>query len=130
MADRHAIHINQVHAGCEIGPHAPFHEVHDDLAGGRRLDVPFSDRRAGVHDDHRQARPGQFEDLLLGQILGPLVIARHLGERHRRLLRPRPPIGRQSDRADRAGVDDPLGAELTGGLQQDTGPGDVHLVED
>ncbi len=130
VSDRHVIHIHEVHPRLDVGPHAAFHEVYDDLAGRGRLDVPFSDRGAGVDDDDRQPRPRQLEDFLLGQVLGALVVPGHLVERHRGVFGPRSSAGRQPDGPDRAGIDDPLGAQFQRGFHQGAGAGDVHLVED
>ena len=45
VADRHIIDVDEVHAGLDIGKHATLHEIHDELAGRRRLHVRFSNRR-------------------------------------------------------------------------------------
>jgi hypothetical protein len=107
----------------------PLHEVHDDLAGGGGLHIRFADRRAGVHDDDRQAFARELQHFLLGQIFGTFVMAGHLLQRHRRLFRSQPPARRQADRADGAAVDGPLDADLARCLQQGAGAGDVDVVE-
>ena len=72
----------------------------------------------------------ELQDLLLGQILRPFVVAGHLLERHRCFFRAESSAGRKPDRADGAAVDDAFRADVPGGFQQILRAGDVHIVED
>ncbi len=70
------------------------------------------------------------QDLLLGQVLRPFVVAGHLFERDGRLFRAEPSAWRKADRADGAAVDDPFGADVAGRFQQILCAGDVDVVKD
>ena len=84
------VHVDQVHAGFNIGGHPALHEVEDDLAGGRGFYVRFADRRAGIYDHDRESCPREFQHFLLGEVFRPFVVTCHLIQRDRRLLRPQP----------------------------------------
>ena len=129
VAHGHVIHVDEVHAGFHVGHHAPLHEIHDDLPGRGRLHVTHAHRRRGVHDHHGHSRIRRFQDLLLGQILGALVMPGHLRQGHRGLLRARPTAGGQPDRADRTRVHDAVHARVARRVQQRLRAVDVRLVE-
>src|SRR5262249_8844513 len=46
--------VNQVHSGVDVPKHFPAQKIYDDLAGWSRFDVEVSDRRAWIHNHHRQ----------------------------------------------------------------------------
>ena len=130
MAGRDVIDVDDVHAGFNVGRHPAFHEIHDDLAGRRRLHVALTDRCAGIHDDDRQSCFCQFVYFLFSKVLRAFVVAGHLFERHRRVFRPEPTARGQPDCADGAAIDRPFYADVASGFQQVPSAGHVDVIED
>src|SRR5262249_22177573 len=65
-------HVHYVQSGVNEGGHVAIQEVEDDFAGGSWLHVVIADGGGGVHDDHRQVSPTEFQRNLLGQELRAL----------------------------------------------------------
>ena len=130
MAGCHVIDIHDIHPGFNIGRHAAFHEIHDDLSRWGRLHIACADRGAWIHDDDRQPRLCKRDDLLLSQVLRPFVVAGHLIERNRRLFRAEPSAWRNADGADGTAVDDPFDSNVARRFQQILGTGDINIVKD
>ena len=79
VTNSHILHIDKVHAGVQVGPHAPFHKVYDYLPSWCGLYIVFTDWRGGVHNHHRKASPSELQHLQFSQVFGLFVIPGHLG---------------------------------------------------
>ena len=91
--------IHEIQAGVDVGGKLAVEEVDEDAACWRGLGVVGADGRGGIEDDDLLARLAAADRFLLGQELGALVVADHVGERDGRVL------------VD----DDAVGAEVHGG---------------
>ena len=108
VAGGHVVDVHDREAGVDVGGHAPIQEVDDHPARGGRRVVADADGHGGIHDHHRRAATGEVARHLLGQELGALVVAEHVGEAAGRLLVGGGPVRRRlRQRRDGAGVHDP-----------------------
>jgi hypothetical protein len=81
-----------------------------------------------IDDHYRQPLPRKLQRHLLGQILRPLIVPRHLRQRNRRRLITQP-IRYKPNAPDRAGIDNALNTGLLSRLQQMARSRHVRLVQ-
>ena len=91
--------VDEIEAGVHVGGKFAVEEVDEDAACGRGLAVVGADGRRRVEDHDLLAASRGLDRFLLGEKLGALVVADHVGERDRRVF------------VD----DDAVGAEVHGG---------------
>ena len=121
-------HVDHIEAGVESGEHAPAQIVQDQLAGGRRFDVPRSERSARVDDDDRQPAGGILLGHALSEELGAPVGADHVVEVHGGGLGARLAVLGQTERADARSVDHALDAGPCAGLEHRARAVDVVAI--
>ena len=121
--------IDEIEAGVDVGGKFAVEEVDEDAAGGRGLAVVGADGGGGVEDDDLLAVLGcACNGFLLGEELGALVVADHVGERDGRVFVDDDAVGAEVHGGDAGGVDEALDAGFAGHAQQLARAVDVGAV--
>src|SRR5262245_15918371 len=106
MPPRNRFRLREVEPGIDVGGHASVQEINDYPPGWSWLEIEGPDRGGRVHDHHRGALTRRFLRNPLGEELRTLIVADHVLESDRRVLRANASV-RNSKCADRAGVHNP-----------------------
>jgi hypothetical protein len=120
--------VDEVEAGVDVGGKFAVEKVDEDAAGGRGLGVVGADGGGGVEDDDLLAGLRGSNGFLLGEELGALVVADHVGERDGRVFIDDDAVGAEVHGGDAGGVDEARDANLAGQAEQLAGAVDVGAV--
>ena len=117
-ACRRVAHVYQVQTRIHIHWQFPVEKIYDDLARWGRLDVALPDGSARIDNDNRQPFPRHLPNDLFRQKFRAFVVPDHVGFGDGRLLVAGSAIMRDTQRADRTGINDLADARVPRNLQE------------
>src|SRR5580700_313439 len=128
MSLRNIFHRRHIQSGIDVSWHLTSQEIQNNAASWRRLPIPWSHWRGGIHDDYGHARGSSFYGNPLGQKFRAFVMPDHFVEGSLSAFVGQRTTPRYCNCCYRTGVNNAFNARMARSGKQVAGAFDINFV--